>query len=78
MKKLPDITSACGKTPLVYLDKASQALGANIYGKLEYFNPLSSVKDRIGLAMIQDGLDIPAIPGLPWHLYAGSKDCSWF
>lgn len=57
MKKLPDITAACGKTPLVYLDKASQALGANIYGKLEYFNPLSSVKDRIGLAMIQDGLD---------------------
>ncbi len=57
MKKLPDITAACGKTPLVYLDKASQALGASIYGKLEYFNPLSSVKDRIGLAMIQDALD---------------------
>jgi len=57
MKKLPDITAACGRTPLVYLDKASQACGADIYGKLEYFNPLSSVKDRIGLAMIQDGLD---------------------
>ncbi len=56
MKKLPDITAACGNTPLVYLDKASRATGADIYGKLEYFNPLSSVKDRIGLAMIDDGV----------------------
>lgn len=56
MKKLPDITAACGNTPLVYLDKASRACGADIYGKLEFFNPLSSVKDRIGLAMINDGL----------------------
>ncbi|MCF8091288.1 MAG: cysteine synthase A [Desulfotignum sp.] len=64
MKKLPDITAACGNTPLVYLDKASQACGADIYGKLEYFNPMSSVKDRIGLAMIQDGLDTGKInPG---------------
>ncbi|MFU8768640.1 MAG: PLP-dependent cysteine synthase family protein, partial [Desulfotignum sp.] len=57
MKKLPDITAACGNTPLVRLDKASRACGADIYGKLEYFNPLSSVKDRIGLAMINDGID---------------------
>jgi len=57
MKKLPDITGACGSTPLVHLDRASRACGAKIYGKLEYFNPLSSVKDRIGLAMIQEGLD---------------------
>ena len=56
MKKLPDITAACGNTPLVFLEKASRACGAHIYGKLEYFNPLSSVKDRIGLAMIDDGL----------------------
>jgi cysteine synthase A len=56
MKKLPDITAACGNTPLVFLEKASQDCGADIYGKLEYFNPLSSVKDRIGLAMINDGL----------------------
>jgi len=57
MKKLPDITAACGNTPLVYLDKASRASGADIYGKLEYFNPLSSVKDRIGLAMINHGIE---------------------
>jgi hypothetical protein len=68
MKKLPDITAACGNTPLVFLEKASKASGADIYGKLEYFNPLSSVKDRIGLAMINDkppsnggtGMDINA------------------
>jgi len=57
MKKLPDITAACGNTPLVYLDKASRASRADIYGKLEYFNPLSSVKDRIGLAMINHGIE---------------------
>ncbi|MFO7988379.1 MAG: cysteine synthase A [Desulfotignum sp.] len=61
MKKLPDITAACGNTPLVYLDKASRASGADIYGKLEYFNPLSSVKDRIGLAMINHGIEIGKI-----------------
>jgi len=55
MKALPDITKTCGNTPLVFLEKASRESGANIYGKLEFFNPMSSVKDRIGLAMIQDG-----------------------
>jgi cysteine synthase A len=64
MKKLPDITAACGNTPLVHLDKASRAIGADIYGKLEYFNPLSSVKDRIGLAMINHGIETGKItPG---------------
>ncbi len=57
MKSLPDITKACGNTPLVFLEKASRECKANIYGKLEFFNPMSSVKDRIGLAMIQDGID---------------------
>jgi len=56
MKSLPDITKTCGNTPLVFLEKASRESGANIYGKLEFFNPMSSVKDRIGLAMIQDGI----------------------
>ncbi len=55
MKILPDITKTCGNTPLVFLEKASIECGANLYGKLEFFNPMSSVKDRIGLAMIQDG-----------------------
>ncbi len=51
-----DITKTCGNTPLVYLKTASRATGAEIYGKPEFFNPASSVKDRIGLAMIEDGL----------------------
>jgi cysteine synthase len=56
MKPLPDITKACGNTPLVFLEKASRDCGAKLYGKLEYFNPMSSVKDRIGLAMIEEGI----------------------
>ena len=56
MNKLSDLTLATGKTPLVYLDKASKETGAHIHGKLEYFNPMSSVKDRIGLAMIDHGI----------------------
>jgi len=50
----PDITKTCGNTPLVYIRSASLETGANIYGKSEFFNPASSVKDRIGLAMIED------------------------
>lgn len=56
MKKLADLTKTCGNTPLVYLEKASEACGAHLYAKLEYFNPMSSVKDRIGLAMIEAGI----------------------
>lgn len=51
-----DMTKTCGKTPLVYLEKASRQTGAEIYGKLEFFNPTSSVKDRIGVSMIEDAL----------------------
>jgi cysteine synthase A len=51
-----DITKSCGNTPLVYIESASTQTGANIYGKAEFFNPASSVKDRIGLAMIEDAL----------------------
>ena len=55
-----DITRTVGNTPLVRINKLTQGLGATVLAKLEYFNPLSSVKDRIGLAMIEaaerDGL----------------------
>nr|WP_320191967.1 cysteine synthase A [uncultured Desulfobacter sp.] len=56
MKAIKDITLACGNTPLVYLETPSRECGANLYAKLEYFNPMGSVKDRIGLAMIEAGL----------------------
>ena len=48
-----DITKTVGNTPLVKINKLAEGLGAEVYAKLEYFNPLSSVKDRIGIAMIE-------------------------
>jgi cysteine synthase A len=48
-----DITKTIGNTPLVRINKLSAGLGATILAKLESFNPLSSVKDRIGYAMIE-------------------------
>ena len=47
-----DITTAVGNTPLVRLNKVTAGLGATVLAKLEYYNPASSVKDRIGIAMI--------------------------
>ena len=49
-----DITQTIGNTPLVKINKLSAGLGATVLVKLEFFNPLSSVKDRIGVAMIED------------------------
>ena len=47
-----DISSTIGTTPLVRLNRLGQGTGVEIAAKLEFFNPLGSVKDRIGLAMI--------------------------
>ena len=48
-----DITKTVGKTPLVRLNRMPAGVNAEILVKLEAFNPLSSVKDRIGVAMIE-------------------------
>ena len=46
------IADTIGRTPLVKLNRTAAGLDAAIYAKLEFFNPLGSVKDRIGAAMI--------------------------
>ncbi len=57
MNTKSDITKTCGNTPLIYIETASRETGADIYGKTEFFNPAGSVKDRIGLSMIEDALE---------------------
>ncbi|MFO7556266.1 MAG: cysteine synthase A [Desulfobacterales bacterium] len=53
MKTFNDINSTVGSTPLVRLNTIAEGLGAEIFAKLEFFNPLGSVKDRIGVSMIE-------------------------
>jgi len=50
---IPSIAAAIGQTPLIKLNRIAEGAGATIYLKAEFLNPLSSVKDRIGLAMIE-------------------------
>ncbi len=58
-----DITRLMGNTPLVRLNRMAEGLGARVVAKLEFFNPAHSVKDRIGVAMVDDlerqGLLVP-------------------
>ncbi len=49
-----DITKLIGNTPLLSINRLNSEGKASVAAKLEYFNPLSSVKDRIGFAMIDD------------------------
>jgi cysteine synthase A len=49
-----NIIETIGNTPLVRLNKVTEGAGAEVLLKCEFFNPLGSVKDRIGLAMIED------------------------
>ncbi len=49
-----NVTELIGNTPMVKINRLNAAGSAEIVAKLEYFNPLSSVKDRVGLAMIED------------------------
>lgn len=54
MRIASDITKLIGNTPLVRINRLNETGKAQIAAKLEFFNPMSSVKDRIGLAMIED------------------------
>lgn len=53
MKVFQGVSKTIGSTPLVRINKMSEGLDAEIYAKLEFFNPLGSVKDRIAAAMIE-------------------------
>jgi len=52
MKRAGSVTELIGRTPLIRLNRISDETGVEVLGKLESFNPGGSVKDRIGLAMI--------------------------
>ncbi len=82
MRIADSITDLIGGTPLVRITRVAEGVDATILGKLESKNPAGSVKDRIGLAMIQaaerDGLiyarsqrhrraTTPATPASPWR-----------
>ncbi|MGA1450231.1 MAG: cysteine synthase A [Candidatus Nanopelagicales bacterium] len=52
MKIYSDITEVYGNTPLVRLNRITDGAKSNVLAKLEFYNPTSSVKDRIGIAMV--------------------------
>ena len=61
MNLAENITDCIGKTPLVRLNRLTRSMEAEVLVKLEYFNPLASVKDRIGYSMILSGEESGAL-----------------
>ena len=50
-----DVSQAIGDTPMIQINRMGPEGGATIFAKCEFFQPLNSVKDRIGVAMIEAG-----------------------
>ncbi|HET6825707.1 MAG TPA: pyridoxal-phosphate dependent enzyme, partial [Amnibacterium sp.] len=56
------ITEAFGRTPLVKLNRVTDGAGATVLAKLEFYNPSSSVKDRLGIAVVDAAERAGALP----------------
>jgi len=79
MKIYNNITELIGNTPLVRLNRLNKHTGADVVLKLKYFNPAHSVKDRIGVSMINAAEDafetarkMSAQEGLPVGISSGA------
>ena len=82
MKTYERITDLIGGTPLLKLTNyiKDNDLGADVYGKLEYFNPAGSVKDRIAIGMIEAGTFNPSLKlclSICWALDMTLNDLFW-
>ena len=58
MRIYNNITEVFGNTPLVTLNKVTDGAKATVLAKLEFYNPSSSVKDRLGIAMVDAAEEI--------------------
>ena len=56
MRNASDLAALIGRTPLIRLNRASEATGCEIWGKCEFMNPGQSVKDRAALYIIRDAV----------------------